>query len=153
MLDIRRTKLTYAEARRISRGAISGININILLEDVLVRGQDIEITFKYTVNYADKIGSLIMRGLMTATGELAECQQVSKEWTDRRRLPKEFAEDVLNTINYACGTNGTLVVRAINLSPPMVPPRILVTAEGASGSQKEAAPDNQDEGESGSQKA
>ncbi len=44
------------------------------------------------------------------------------------------AELVLNAINYACGTNGTLVVRAINLSPPIVPPRIqLGPQQGAPG--------------------
>ena len=132
MLDVRRTTLTYVEARRIASGAIKGISVNISLEDVLVRGQEIEIPFKYTVDYADKVGSLGIRGTLIAGGELAECQEVSKNWSDNRKLPKEFAEDVLNTINYICGTNGTLVVRAINLSPPMIPPRITVTEEGAS---------------------
>ncbi|RLG19255.1 hypothetical protein DRN67_03190 [Candidatus Micrarchaeota archaeon] len=136
MLDVRRTYLTYVEGRRISTDAISGINVNISLEDVLVRGQEIEITFKYTVDYAEKVGALVIRGKLHARGELAECQEVSKEWTDTRKLPKEFAEDVLNTINYTCGTNGTFVVRAVNLSPPMVPPRITVTDEGGASSGK-----------------
>ena len=39
MLDVRRTTLTYVEARRIASGAIKGISVNISLEDVLARGQ------------------------------------------------------------------------------------------------------------------
>jgi len=130
MLDIKRTTVSYVEARRITHGAIGGININIQLEDVLVRGQEIEITFKYTVDYSEKVGSLIMRGKLLAGGALEECQGVSREWTNKHKLPHDFAEDVLNTINYVCGTNGTLAVRAVNLSPPLVPPRITVTDEG-----------------------
>ncbi|MDO8339514.1 MAG: hypothetical protein Q7T16_02550 [Candidatus Burarchaeum sp.] len=139
MLDIRNTVLTYAEARRTAKGAISGINVNISLDDVLVRGQEIEINFKYTVEYAEKVGTLTMYGLMTASGSLEECQALSRQWSATRKLPKEFAEDVLNTINYACGTNGTLVVRAVNLSPPMVPPRITVADAGASSTDEGAA--------------
>ncbi|VVC03354.1 Uncharacterised protein [Candidatus Burarchaeum australiense] len=138
MLDIRSTTLTYAEARRMAKGAISGINVNISLEDVLVRGQDVEINFKYTVDYAEKVGMLTMYGVLIANGELAECQALSRDWNNGRKLPKEFSEDVLNTINYACGTNGTLVVRAVNLSPPMVPPRITVADEGAGAVSEEA---------------
>jgi len=57
MFDIRNTVVTYVEARRTAKGAISGINVNISLDDVLVRGQEIEINFKYTVEYAEKVGT------------------------------------------------------------------------------------------------
>ncbi len=143
MLDIRNTVLTYAEARRMAKGAISGINVNISLDDVLVRGQEIEINFKYTVEYAEKVGTLTMYGLLSASGSPEECQALSRQWSATRKLPKEFAEDVLNTINYACGTNGTLVVRAVNLSPPMVPPRITVADVGASSVAEGAAEKNE----------
>jgi len=140
MLDIRNTIINYVEARRTAKGAISGINVNISLDDVLVRGQEIEINFKYTVEYTEKIGTLTIYGLMTASGELEECQALSRQWSATRKLPKEFAEDVLNTINYTCGTNGTLVVRAVNLSPPMVPPRITVADDSATSAEAPAEP-------------
>ena len=45
-------------------------------------------------------------------------------WEKEKKLPDAFAEVILNAINYACGTNGVFVARPVNLSPPIVPPKI-----------------------------
>jgi hypothetical protein len=50
-----------------------------------------------------------------------------------------LAEEVLTTITFVCGTTGTLVAKALNLIPPMVPSRIQVAPQ-VSGSAKGSAP-------------
>jgi len=136
MLDITSTDITYVEGRRTGEGAISGLSINIALDDVLARGEQLEISFTYTATYSENIGVLTMRGKLIARGPLEECQAASRKWRETKKLPHEFAEEVLNTINYLCGSNGTLVSRAVNLSPPMLPPKIELTEEGAEGESK-----------------
>lgn len=131
MPEINSTDVTYVEGRRISDAPISGLGVNIQLDDVLAKGEQLEITFTYTANYAENVGKLTVRGKLTASGTLEECQQLSRNWRSTKKLTRDFAEEVLNTINYVCGTNGTFVARAVNLSPPMMPPKIEVTEEGA----------------------
>jgi hypothetical protein len=136
MLEVSSTDITYVEGRRTSDSPVSGLGVNITLEDVVGRGEQLEISFTYTATYSENVGSLLMRGKLLAKGELQECQDVSRKWREAKRLPREFGEEVLNTINYLCGTNGTFVSRAVNLSPPMLPPKIELTEDGAEGTSK-----------------
>jgi len=137
MLEVQNTDITYVEGRRTSDEPIRGLGVNITLEDVVGRGEQLEIAFTYTATYAENVGSLLMRGKLIAKGELAECQEISRKWRETKRLPRELGEDVLNTINYLCGTNGAFVSRAVNLSPPMLPPKIELSEDGSEGTSKQ----------------
>lgn len=121
-------KLISVEAKREKDDPISGLSINIGLDDVKTKGQDVEIKYTYTVNYAEGVGFLKIIGEIYAREETKLCAEIDKTWKANRRLPNEFAEVVLNAINFTCGSNGTLVVRPINLSPPMIPPKIEISS-------------------------
>ncbi len=126
-------KIVSVEAKRDKDDPISGLSINIGLDDLKVKGEDVEITYTYTVSYAEGVGTLKISGVLYAKEATKKAAEISKSWKDARRLPNDFAEVVLNTINFTCGTNGTLVVRPINLSPPMIPPKIEIAKTGGSG--------------------
>ncbi len=115
-------KIFSVEAKRNSEDPIIGLSINIGIDDVVNEGNDLEIKYTYTADYAKNVGMLKIIGSITASEEHA--REIMLSWKKDKKLPEDFAEVVLNTINFTCGTNGTLVVRPINLSPPMVPPRI-----------------------------
>ena len=125
-------KITSVEAVRDKDDPITGLSINISLDGVKVNGGDIEIKYTYTVTYADGVGKLTIEGILFAKEDKALASSINKSWKDSKKLPNDFAEIVLNTINFTCGTNGTLVVRPINLSPPMIPPKIEIAKSGAS---------------------
>ena len=78
-----------------------------------------------------------MSGVLFA--EESKSDKIVEEFKKTKKLPDEIAEDVLNAINFSCATNGTLVVRALNLMPPMILPRIQVAPQG-SGPAKGSAP-------------
>lgn len=115
-------KIQSVEAKREKEGPTKGLNINIGINDVKVKGSMLTIKYTYTANYEEGVGHLKIDGEIYAEEDKAK--DIVKEWEDTKNLPKDFAEIVLNTVNYTCGTNGTLVVRTVNLSPPMIPPRI-----------------------------
>lgn len=119
-------KNTVVEARRYKDDPISGIEANINLDDVKVKGKDIEVSYTYTILYKDGVGMLKMNGILYASEEPVKAQAIEKGWKERR-MPPEFAEAVLNTINFACGSEGVFVVRPLNLAPPLLPPRIEVS--------------------------
>jgi hypothetical protein len=139
-------KIFSVEAKRNNEEPIVGLSINIGIDDVSSEGNDLEIKYTYTAEYAKDVGVLKITGIITATEEHA--REIVLSWKKDKRLPEDFAEVILNTINFTCGTNGTLVVRPINLSPPMVPPRIEIAkggdapagTAGGSGGQAPAAP-------------
>lgn len=127
-------KLTKAEARRDKDDEVAGLNINISVESVSAKGTEVVIGFSYSAAYLDGVGELKMGGSITSKEDTKLVKEINDRWEKEKKLPDAYAEMILNAINYACGTNGTLVVRAINLSPPIVPPRIqLGSQEGGKG--------------------
>jgi hypothetical protein len=127
-------KISKVEARRDKEEEVTGLNVNISVDNVAVKGSDAVISFTYTVSYMEAVGELKMNGSITAREDAKLCKEIGDRWAKDKRLPDAFAELVLNAINYACGTNGTLVVRAINLSPPIMPPRIQLGPQQTGGS-------------------
>lgn len=124
ILMITGIKITKAEARRDNDNEVSGLNINIGVDNVAAKGGDVTIEFNYAATYMDNVGELKMSGSLTSKEDAKLAKEIVDRWAKEKKLPDAYAELVLNAVNYACGTNGTLVVRAINLSPPIVPPRI-----------------------------
>ncbi|MEM3399988.1 MAG: hypothetical protein QXP42_04095 [Candidatus Micrarchaeia archaeon] len=117
-------KITYVEAKRDKDDPVSGLSINVGIDDVVIEEGVVEVKYTYTVNYTDGVGSLKIVGSIYAEEEPDMVKRINDEWTKNRRLPDDFAETIINSINYACGTNGTLVVRPLNLAAPMIPPRV-----------------------------
>ncbi|MFH1447475.1 MAG: hypothetical protein ABIG39_01310 [Candidatus Micrarchaeota archaeon] len=115
-------KIFSVEAKRKNDEPITGLSINIGIDDVTSEGNDLQVKYTYTAEYAKDVGTLTISGAIMAQEEHA--REVVVSWKKDKKLPEDFAELILNTINFTCGTNGTLVVRPLNLSPPMVPPRI-----------------------------
>jgi len=117
-------KITKTEAHRDSDNEVAGLNINIGVDKVTAKGGDVAIEFNYAVTYLEGVGELKMNGVLMSKEDPKLAKEITDRWNKEKKLPDNYAEIALNAINYACGTNGTLVVRAINLSPPIVPPRI-----------------------------
>ena len=117
-------KISKVEARRDKDEDVAGLNINISVDSVSVAAGETSIGFTYIASYLEGVGELKMSGTITTREDAKLTKEITEKWGKDKKLPDAFAELVLNAVNYACGTNGTLVVRAINLSPPIVPPRI-----------------------------
>jgi hypothetical protein len=124
-------KITHVEAHRDKDEDISGLNVNIGIDTVSVKAGDTYITFNYAASYNEGVGELKMKGIIIAKEDAKLTKEVEAKWEKEKKLPDDFAENILNAINYTCGTNGTLVVRPVNLSPPIIPPRIQLGGQGA----------------------
>ena len=122
-------KINYVEAKRDKEEDMTGLNVNIGIDNVSVIGSESKIDFNYAVDYAEGVGVLKMKGSITAKEDDKLTKEIKNRWETEKKLPDGFAELVLNAINYACGTNGVFVVRPVNLSPPIVPPRIQLGPE------------------------
>jgi len=116
-------KNTDVEVHRYNDEAIAGMTMNINMQEVKVNKQDVEIKFSYTIFYDKGVGMMKVDGILYAKEELKKAKEIETAWKNQK-LPPEFAEAVLNTINYSSGTEGTFFARPLNLAPPVVPPKI-----------------------------
>ena len=130
-------KISKVEAQRDKEDEITGLNVNIGIDAVSVKAGEIMITFNYAADYQEGVGHLKMNGHIIAKEDAKLTKEVEGKWEKEKRLPDDFAELVLNAINYTCGTNGTLVVRPVTLSPPIVPPRIQLGPQGGASTGKQ----------------
>lgn len=128
-------RIISVEAKRNNDAEIRGLDINIAVDDVKADGEKVDISYTYKVAYQEDVGSLTITGVLNAKEEPKSAREIADTWKKEKKLPDAFAELVLNTVNFTCGTNGTLVVRVVNLSPPMIPPRIQISKGSAAGKQ------------------
>jgi hypothetical protein len=124
-------RINSVEARRDNDEEIKGLDINIGIDSVKVTGPEVEVKFTYVATYLRDVGILKMSGAILSHEEVKLAQEIGDGWAKDKRLPDAYSELVLNAVNFTCGTNGTLVVRPVNLAPPMVPPRIELSKGGA----------------------
>lgn len=117
-------RILEVSGKREQAASISGLNINIGLDDVKVNGENIELNYEYTANYEDKAGFLKIKGVITAKEDKKLADDVKSEWGKNRKLPERYAEFVLSAINYSGSANGTLIARVLNLTAPLIPPKI-----------------------------
>lgn len=125
-------RIGAVEAKRIKDSEISGLDINIGIDKVSVSGTRVAVEFNYVATYRENVGTLKMTGLIETTEDPKVSGEIEKMWAKDKKLPDAYSELILNAVNFTCGTNGVLVVRPVNLAPPMVPPRIEIAKGGAS---------------------
>jgi len=103
---------------------IEGMNINIGLEELNVDGENVELKYEYTANYEKNAGFLKIKGTITAKEEKKLADEINEEWKKTKKVPERYAEFLLSAINYSGSANGTLIARVLNLTAPLIPPRI-----------------------------
>ncbi|OIO21249.1 hypothetical protein COV61_04840 [Candidatus Micrarchaeota archaeon CG11_big_fil_rev_8_21_14_0_20_47_5] len=132
-------KITSVEARRDSDAQMSGLSVNISMDGVKVEGKRVEVSYTYIATYDEKVGELKLKGVLYANEEEKAAKKIKERWEKEKKLPEEFAEVVINTINFTCSTNGIFATRVVNLAPPMVPPRISIGKGGGNEGAKPAS--------------
>jgi len=134
MVNFVGVRLDSVDAKREKDAPVKGVGININIEDMRSVGAELMIDFIYTVTY-EGVGYLKMTGIVFANGTDKEVKEMEAKWKKEKKISEEIAQPLLNLINYSSGINGVLVTRAINLAPPLIPPRIEVTSKGAKSKQ------------------
>lgn len=130
-------KITSVEARRDKDGESAALNMNVNIDDVTEKNGIVSVAYTYTVDYSPGVGSLRMTGLINFRGD--ENKEIMKAWREKKQLPGDIAEEFINSVTYAGSVNGTLVVRVLNLAPPIVVPRIRVGKPTEVPAEKKAA--------------
>jgi len=114
------------ESTRNKNATVDGVSINISLDNVIVDNEKVTVNYTYTATYSKNAGSIKVSGTLEMTETKSLAKKIKTAWEEDksgRKLPNEYASKLLGTINYIAGSNGTLIAKVMNLSPPLIPPK------------------------------
>ncbi|MFH1537919.1 MAG: hypothetical protein ABIH66_03105 [bacterium] len=117
-------RITKAEGERTKDGTVTGIELNVKLDEVLSNKNVLEIRFTYTAWYKPDLGYVSMKGIMLLESTEEESGRVAAQWAQEQKLDNELAMNIMHNINYKCGTEAVLITKLVDLPAPMVPPRV-----------------------------
>ena len=73
-------KITHVEAHRDKDEDITGLNVNIGIDEVAVKAGEISITFNYAASYQENVGELKMKGTIVAKEDAKLTKEVEAKW-------------------------------------------------------------------------
>lgn len=124
---ITRIDVSKIEASRKTQEAISNMKFNINFDNVKVDKDDVDVAFTFTAVYeggesaanAKEVGKMTILGSVVSKESKADAEDIQKTWASKKTLPLKFAEDVINILNFECGSRGTLIAYSIGLVAPL----------------------------------
>ncbi|MBU0532386.1 hypothetical protein KKB44_02735 [Candidatus Micrarchaeota archaeon] len=117
-------RILEVSGNRPTREPVKGLSINISLEDVAKGEENLEITYVYTASYNENAGEIKIKGLLMAKEEAKRVKEIVDKWKKEKKIPEDYATQVLSAVNYSGSANGTLLARVLGLTAPLIPPRI-----------------------------
>jgi len=117
-----------AKKEKTASGKIS-VNNNIVIKNVEKAGKEkelIKVDFSASTKYEPGVGEIMISGylLWLPTGK----KDIAKEWKEKKKLPKEVAEPVLNAIINRATIESLLLAKEVGLPSPIKLPRLKVKA-------------------------
>lgn len=100
--------------------------LNISLDSVNADGTKVKISYTFVADYfdsdaekANSVGQLKLGGVVEMTETKENASSILKRWNEKKTLPTEMAEEIINGLNFRCGATGTLLAYALGLIPPL----------------------------------
>ena len=113
-------------ANRYFDEGITNMKFNITFDDVKVSGEDVDVLYTFTTSYVNtqgkaekQVGDLKIAGSIKAKENKGSADEIQKTWSGKKTLPTAFAEDIINLLNFECGSRGTLLASSIGLVAPL----------------------------------
>ena len=141
-----RARITEVRAKKHKDGPVAGIEIQVDFEKVSANKQFVEIWFLYRAIYAPDLGEIEMKGLLLLEITEKKAQRISEAWNQSKEMDQGLASNLLQQVNYKCGTEGVMAAKLVDLPSPIIPPPIGISREDAAQAPQQAqapAPEQQ----------
>lgn len=93
---IKEHRIDYFEFERQKEKLEEGGKINVKLESVKAKKEEIEIDYDFTILYKEKSGHLKMKGTIFVQSN--EPKKVAEEWKKTKKLPLDIENALINEI-------------------------------------------------------
>jgi len=132
-------KVSSVSANRPTDDMIASMRFSVSFDDVKVTDDNVEVVYTYTAIYegqdSKQVGDLKIVGKLLAKETKARAKEIADTWQNKKTLPVDFAEDVINLLNFECGSRGTLLAWSAGLVAPLPLSRAKIQQQPASQSQ------------------
>ncbi|MFA6449815.1 MAG: hypothetical protein WCX65_10120 [bacterium] len=119
-----RGRITKIDAEKFKDAPIAGIELGVEFDGVTSNGAFLEIKFTYHAFYKEDIGRITMAGFLMFEMDEVTAKRMSDKFAADREFEPSFMESVVNNINYKCSTEAIFPAKILELTAPIVPPRI-----------------------------
>lgn len=131
ILGVHITKIK-AEKNALKGAVKVGISNNISIKDAQekdfslgsAKQKGLRFVFSFICDYTPGIGSIELDGEVLFVGEEAQVNEILKSWKDKKQLPGEIMEPVLNSALTRCNIEALKLSQDINLPSPIPLPKI-----------------------------
>jgi hypothetical protein len=126
-------RIVSVEAKRDKTEAPTDIKPNIAIKDVSVNKDEIVVQYTFAALYADGVGHIKVTGLLMLKEDQKAAKEIGKMMKEDKKLPDEFAEILINQINYAGMFAGANVATIVDLPAPFAKalPQLKIGSPGA----------------------
>ncbi len=112
------------EAVRSSTEAIANMRFNINFDDVKVEQDNVNVSFTFSTVYEgsnakDEVGHLTIVGKIVSKESKKDTDDITNTWKNKKTLPIQYAENIINLLNFECSARGTLAAYAIGFVAPL----------------------------------
>jgi hypothetical protein len=126
-----RGRITKIDAEKTKDAPISGIELGVEFDSVTSNGAFLEIKFTYHAIYKEDVGRISMAGFLLFEMDEVTAKRMADKFATDRDFEPSFMESVVNNINYKCSTDAIFPAKILELTAPIVPPRIGLRKPGA----------------------
>jgi len=118
-------EISKVEGERNSPEGIANMRFNINFDDVSTSDDSIEVAYTFLAVYESAVDSSKSVGQIKISGKIKskeskkDSDEITSTWKNKKTLPIKFAENLINLINFECGSRGTLVAYSLGLVPPL----------------------------------
>ncbi|MFA5077213.1 MAG: hypothetical protein WC488_02190 [Candidatus Micrarchaeia archaeon] len=116
-------KITEVDAKRGAGTPSGGFEVMFNIEDVKVEKDEVRIVFLYNAKYKDGGAYIKLKGELASKEDKETVKKVEQEMKNKR-LPTDYMQKVVNTVNYFGTTNATVVSTLLNVAPPIRMPNL-----------------------------
>jgi hypothetical protein len=119
-----RGRITKIDAEKFKDAPIAGIELGVEFDSVTSNGVFLEVRFTYHAFYKEDVGRITMAGFLMFEMDELTAKRLSDKFAADREFDPSFMESVVNNINYKCSTEAIFPAKILELTAPIVPPRI-----------------------------
>jgi hypothetical protein len=118
--------ISKVEASRFSKDMITNMKFNINFDDVKINQDNVEVAFTFVTSYEGGsesspkgVGEIKIKGSIISKEDKKTVEEISEAWNKGKTLPLQFAENIINLLNFECGARGTLLAYSIGFVAPL----------------------------------
>lgn len=109
---------------RLLPGQAKSDQLNLELEDVVVKGTSVNVYFVFSAIYrlhenGAVAGRLYIRGNAICHVQAESAKEIDERWAESMQLPAHFAMEITDYLHFECESRGILAAYAMGFPPPV----------------------------------